>query len=147
MTKHTNTQTRRRPPASGIDCFPMVGIWCFVLPSGLGISDFGFRFAFISPGGSEFILIMLVLILLFGAKDAPRIFRTLHTLLDKVQRTAASFRYRIMYGDLYGDSGTTQEKPYDVEGHETENGDQAAGDREQEAESPAADQPNPETQN
>ncbi|MBI9021256.1 MAG: hypothetical protein JEZ10_08405 [Verrucomicrobia bacterium] len=68
--------------------------------------------AFISPGGGELILIMLVLILLFGAQDAPRIFRTIHTLLDKLQRTAADFRYKIMYGDLH--SGTTEEEPYDV---------------------------------
>ena len=69
--------------------------------------------AFISPGGSEFLLIMLVLILLFGAKDAPRIFRTIHTTLDKIQRAAASFRYKIMYGDLH--QGTTDDAPYDVE--------------------------------
>ena len=69
--------------------------------------------AFISPGGSEFLLIMLVLILLFGAKDAPRIFRSIHNALDKMQRAAASFRYKIMYGDLYQD--TTSEEPYDVE--------------------------------
>lgn len=69
--------------------------------------------AFISPGGGELILIMLVLILLFGAKDAPRIFRTIHTLLDKMQRGAAEFRYKIMYGDLH--SGATDDEPYDVE--------------------------------
>ena len=69
--------------------------------------------AFISPGGSEFLLIMLVLILLFGAKDAPRIFRTIHTTLDKIQRAAASFRYKIMYGDLH--QGTADDAPYDVE--------------------------------
>jgi Sec-independent protein translocase protein TatA len=69
--------------------------------------------AFISPGGGEFLLIMLALILLFGAKDAPRIFRSIHTTLDKVQRAAASFRYKIMYGDLHQE--TTDDDPYDVE--------------------------------
>lgn len=69
--------------------------------------------AFISPGGGEFLLIMLVLILLFGAKDAPRIFRSIHNALDKMQRAAASFRYKIMYGDLHSDSSS--QKPYDVE--------------------------------
>ena len=68
--------------------------------------------AFISPGGGEFLLIMLVLILLFGAKDAPRIFRTIHNALDEVQRAAASFRYKIMYGDLHNDP--SDPKPYDV---------------------------------
>jgi Sec-independent protein translocase protein TatA len=74
-----------------------------------------FPAAFISPGGSEFLLIMLVLILLFGAKDAPRIFRSIHNALDKMQRAAASFRYKIMYGDLYQD--TSAEEPYDVDAH------------------------------
>lgn len=69
--------------------------------------------AFISPGSGEFLLIMLALILLFGAKDAPRIFRSIHQALDKLQRAAASFRYKIMYGDLYSDP--SGEKPYDVE--------------------------------
>ena len=69
--------------------------------------------AFISPGGGEFLLIMLVLILLFGAKDAPRIFRGIHETLDKIQRAAASFRYKIMYGDLHSDPSS--QEPYDVE--------------------------------
>lgn len=67
--------------------------------------------AFLSPGGGEFLLIMLALILLFGAKDAPRILRKLHEMLDKLQRTAASFRYQIMYGDS---EEHTPEKPYEV---------------------------------
>jgi Sec-independent protein translocase protein TatA len=69
--------------------------------------------AFISPGSGEFLLIMLVLILLFGAKDAPRIFRSIHQALDKLQRAAASFRYKIMYSDLYSDR--SEEPPYDVQ--------------------------------
>jgi Sec-independent protein translocase protein TatA len=93
--------------------------------------------AFISPGSGEFLLIMLVLILLFGAKDAPRIFRTLHTMLDKIQRTAASFRYKMMYGDLFQDTATPTDKPYDVEeepsGQKPEDGEREAEDIEQEA--------------
>ncbi len=58
--------------------------------------------AFISPSGGEFVMIMLVLIMLFGAKDAPRILRTVHTFVEKLQRAAADFRYRMMYGDLSG---------------------------------------------
>jgi Sec-independent protein translocase protein TatA len=72
--------------------------------------------AFISPGGGELILIMLVLILLFGAKDAPRILRSIQTLLDKMQRLAADFRYKIMYGDLH--NNTTEPVPYDAEDRE-----------------------------
>jgi Sec-independent protein translocase protein TatA len=69
--------------------------------------------AFISPGGGELIMIMLVLIMLFGAKDAPRVLRNIQKFLDKMQRTAADFRYKMMYGDLH--SGTTADEPYDVE--------------------------------
>jgi len=57
--------------------------------------------AFIAPGGGELLLVLLVLILLFGAKDAPRILRTIQSNLDKVQRSAADFRYKLMYGDLH----------------------------------------------
>ncbi|MDH3345767.1 MAG: hypothetical protein OEL75_01135 [Kiritimatiellaceae bacterium] len=69
--------------------------------------------AFISPGGGELLLVMLVLILLFGAKDAPRILRTIQSFLDKMQRTAASFRYKIMYGDLH-DTSSVSSPPYDL---------------------------------
>ena len=58
-------------------------------------------------------MIMLVLILLFGAKDAPRIFRSIQTFLDKLQRSAADFRYKMMYGDLH--QNTPDEEPRDQE--------------------------------
>ena len=80
-----------------------------------------FPLAFISPGGGELIMIMLVLILLFGAKDAPRILRTIQTFLDKMQRNAAAFRYKIMYGDLH--QNADEETPYDVDADYTENDD------------------------
>lgn len=109
--------------------------------------------AFISPGGSEFLLIMLVLILLFGAKDAPRIFRTMQTTLDKIQRAAASFRYKIMYGDLT--QGTTGDDPYDVEATSPEEADESrcpvddaeTDGQEQAAENtdPAPEDPEPKT--
>jgi len=69
--------------------------------------------AFISPGGGELIMIMLVLILLFGAKDAPRILRSIQTFLDKVQRSAADFRYKLLYGDLH--RNPADEEPFDVD--------------------------------
>jgi Sec-independent protein translocase protein TatA len=60
--------------------------------------------AFIAPGGGELILIMLVLILLFGAKDAPRMLRNIQNILNKMQRAAADFRYKLMYEDLNQDN-------------------------------------------
>ena len=74
--------------------------------------------AFMSPGGGELILIMLALILLFGAKDAPRILRSIQTLLDKTQRLAADFRYKIMYGDLH--NNTTNVDTYDAADREND---------------------------
>ncbi len=99
--------------------------------------------AFISPGGGEFLLIMLVLILLFGAKDAPRIFRSIHSTLDKIQRTAASFRYKIMYGDIH--SGLSDEAPYDAEADYPEEetcSECEAQNSEQEPETPEAEAEN-----
>lgn len=57
--------------------------------------------AFIAPGGSELIVVMLALLLLFGPKDAPRILRGIQNVLNKMQRAAADFRYKLMYEDLH----------------------------------------------
>ena len=57
--------------------------------------------AFIAPGGGELIVVMLALLLLFGPKDAPRILRSIQTVLNKLQRAAADFRYKLMYEDLH----------------------------------------------
>jgi Sec-independent protein translocase protein TatA len=43
---------------------------------------------------------MLALLLLFGAKDAPRIFRKLNDLLNQFRSTAESFKREVMYSDL-----------------------------------------------
>jgi len=72
---------------------------------------------FMAPSGGELIVIMLVLIMLFGAKDAPKILRNIQSVLDKMQRAAADFRYKIMYGDLHHQSydQPEAEEPYDVD--------------------------------
>ena len=101
--------------------------------------------AFISPGGGELIIIMLVLILLFGAKDAPKVFRSIQTFLDKMQRSAADFRYKMMYGDIH--ANTADEEPYDVEAdypEEEEVGEQAS---EQGNPEPGTENPEPGTEN
>ena len=58
---------------------------------------------FIGPGGPEFLVVMLVLLLMFGAKDAPRIFRKLNEMLNSVRNTADGFKREIMYGDVHQD--------------------------------------------
>ncbi len=151
ITKHPKTRGNEQEQQSALRAA------CFVLPSFLGILDFGPpscpglsgvepSLAFISPGGSEFLLIMLVLILLFGAKDAPRIFRTIQTTLDKIQRAAASFRYKIMYSDLH--QGTAGEEPYDVESAVPDDEDDLhwVDDAEPEPEEQTAENPEDETE-
>lgn len=66
--------------------------------------------AFISPGGGELILIMLVLILLFGAKDAPRMLRKFQSFMDEIRRIANGFRYDMMYSDLHTPDPTESEE-------------------------------------
>lgn len=57
--------------------------------------------AFFAPGGGELIVVMLALLLLFGPKDAPRILRGIQAVLNKLQRAAADFRYKLLYEDLH----------------------------------------------
>jgi len=65
-----------------------------------------FHFAFIGPGGPEFIVIMLVLLMMFGAKDAPRILRKLNEMLNQIRNTADGFKREVMYGDLKNEAST-----------------------------------------
>ena len=67
--------------------------------------------AFIGPGGPELLIIMLVLLLLFGAKDAPRILRKLNDFMSQIRNTADGFKREVMYGDL-----NTDPSPYDKDG-------------------------------
>jgi len=59
--------------------------------------------AFIGPGGPEILVVMLALLLMFGAKDAPRIFRKLSEILNQFRSTAESFKREVMYSDLGDD--------------------------------------------
>ena len=79
--------------------------------------------AFIAPGGPELIVIMLVLLMMFGAKDAPRILRKLNDMLNQIRNTADGFKREVMYGDLKNESPSLEEPsdttdesdPYDVD--------------------------------
>ncbi len=64
------------------------------------------HFAFLGPGGGEMVVVMLVLLLLFGSKDAPRIFRKLSEIMNQIRSTAEHFKREVMYGDL--DDGSEQ---------------------------------------
>ena len=64
------------------------------------MSDLLFQIAYLGPGGPEFMMIMLVLLVLFGAKDAPRILRKLNEIISQIRNTAEGFKREIMYSDL-----------------------------------------------
>jgi sec-independent protein translocase protein TatA len=74
------------------------------------------QLAFIGPGGPEFLLVMLVLIMLFGAKDAPRILRKLNEIFNQIRNTADGFKREVMYGDL---SSQTSDHPTTGEDEES----------------------------
>jgi Sec-independent protein translocase protein TatA len=104
--------------------------------------------AFIGPGGPEILVVMLVLLLMFGAKDAPRIFRKLNDMLNQFRSTADSFKREVMYSDLgndpqpdrtageYDDYGVGSQEEGDGSGEEPEDA-VAAGERPSDAESDA----------
>ena len=99
--------------------------------------------AFIAPSGGELIVIMLALLLLFGPKDAPRMLRGIQNVLNKLQRAAADFRYKLMYGDLHG--GPTEEsKDTTVYEDEEKSAEEKPAEKPPEppAEHPPADGPN-----
>ena len=59
-----------------------------------------FHLAYLGPGGPEFLIVMLVLLVMFGAKDAPRILRKLNEIINQIRSTADGFKREVMYGDL-----------------------------------------------
>ena len=67
------------------------------------MNEIGFQLAFIGPGGPEFLVVMLVLLMMFGAKDAPRILRKLNEIINQIRNTADGFKREVMYGDLARD--------------------------------------------
>ena len=60
--------------------------------------------AFIGPGGPEILVVMLALLVMFGAKDAPRIFRKLNDILNQIRSTADHFKREVMYSDITTDT-------------------------------------------
>ena len=79
--------------------------------------------AFIAPGGPELIFILMVLLLLFGAKDAPKIMRNISEVLTRFRHTANSFKHDIMYSDMRAEADSREEKLYDAIDEELRNDD------------------------
>lgn len=83
------------------------------------MSDAFFHLAYLGPGGPEFLMIMLVLLVMFGAKDAPRILRKLNEFITQIRNTADSFKREVMYGDLNNEKPSfTPSENDDEPGHD-----------------------------
>ena len=67
------------------------------------MESFIVQLAYMGPGGPEFMLVMLVLLLMFGAKEAPRILRKLNDIINQIRNTADGFKREVMYGDLHAE--------------------------------------------
>ena len=80
--------------------------------------DSFFHIAFIGPGGPEFLVIMLVLLVMFGAKDAPRILRKLNEIINQVRNTADSFKREVMYGDIHNETPSYTPPDGEDDGHD-----------------------------
>lgn len=78
--------------------------------------------AFIGPGGPELIVIMLVLLLMFGSKDAPRIFRKINEFINQLRTTADGFKREIMYSDIESNTSSSEDygtdHPYEDDYHD-----------------------------
>ena len=59
-----------------------------------------FLIIFIGSGGPEVLIILLVLLLLFGVKEAPKILRNISDVFLKIRNSADEFKHEIMYSDM-----------------------------------------------
>ncbi len=81
------------------------------------------QLAFVGPGGLEFIVVMLVLLIMFGAKDAPRILRKLNEIINQIRNTADGFKREVMYSDLKNETSIYEPPDHsDESGHGEDDG-------------------------
>ncbi len=73
------------------------------------------KIAYIGPGGPEFVVLLLVVLLLFGAKDAPRVLRKMNETYHKLRKKIDKFKREIMYGDLNQDTSSSTDDTYSVD--------------------------------
>ena len=65
---------------------------------------------FVGAGGPEILVILLVLLLLFGAKEAPHILRNISDFFLKIRNSADEFKHEIMYSDMRSEADERQKK-------------------------------------
>ena len=69
-----------------------------------------FYIIFIGAGGPEILIILLVLLLLFGAKEAPQILRNISDFFLKIKNSADEFKHEIMYSDMRNEADEREKK-------------------------------------
>jgi Sec-independent protein translocase protein TatA len=58
-------------------------------------------------------VVMLVLLVLFGSKDAPRILRKINEIINQIRNTAEGFKREVLYSDLAQHAHSTENDVYD----------------------------------
>lgn len=65
-----------------------------------------------APGAAELLLIVLVLFVLFGSKDAPRHMRSIMKMINRTRRAVDRFQQQLMCADMH--------RPHEEDNHVSE---------------------------
>ena len=74
----------------------------------------GLFIGFTAPGFAEGLFILVVILLLFGVKDAPRMARKVADFFQQLRFTANEFRNEFMYSDMRAEADARAENPEEV---------------------------------
>jgi Sec-independent protein translocase protein TatA len=74
----------------------------------------GLFIGFTAPGFAEGLFILVVILLLFGVKDAPRMARKVADFFQQLRFTANEFRNEFMYSDMRAEADARAENTEEV---------------------------------
>lgn len=74
----------------------------------------GLFIGFTAPGFTEGLFILVVILLLFGVKDAPRMARKVADFFQQLRFMANEFRNEFMYSDMRAEADARAENPEEV---------------------------------
>ena len=74
----------------------------------------GISIGFTAPGFAEGVFILVVILLLFGVKDAPRMARKVADFFQQLRFMANEFRNEFMYSDMRAEADARAENPEEV---------------------------------
>ena len=74
----------------------------------------GLFIGFTAPGFAEGLFILVVILLLFGVKDAPRMARKVADFFQQLRFTANEFRNEFMYSDMRAEADARAENSEEV---------------------------------